>query len=197
MIFNSLVFVLFFAVVLVVNSLLRQWGARKLWLLVVSYLFYAAWNPPFVVLLWLSTVVDWFVGKAMFKAETKSKKKRLLWISLGVNLGLLAYFKYAGFFVASTEALLGFGGIAVEWGVPDIILPMGISFYTFQTLSYTVSRAVPRRLYKSSRVSICGYVDESFRSLLLRCPFKCTSNGQASVILHTELLALSHTWRTT
>jgi len=138
MIFNSLVFVVFFAVVLIVNSLLRQWGARKIWLLLASYFFYAAWNPPFVVLLWLSTVVDWFVGKAMAKAEDKKRKRGLLFISLGVNLGLLAYFKYAGFIVASAQTLLGFGGIAVEWGLPDIILPMGISFYTFQTLSYTI-----------------------------------------------------------
>ncbi|MCH2170877.1 MBOAT family protein [Myxococcota bacterium] len=139
MLFNSLTFVLFFVIVLTLHHLPLAWRFRKANLLVASYLFYAAWNPPFVVLLWISTLTDWFAGRRMARSSTPRTRRALLGLSLGVNLGLLAYFKYASFLLDNFVALLGWIGIDYRPAAPDIILPLGISFYTFQTLSYTFS----------------------------------------------------------
>lgn len=138
MLFNSLIFIVFFGVVLALQWLPVRWRTRKLMLLVASYLFYAAWRPPFVILLWVSTLVDWYVAKHLHRATGKATRRLLLFVSLGVNLGLLGYFKYAVFVTDSFARLLNAAGIpfaAPEW---SIVLPVGISFYTFQTLSYTL-----------------------------------------------------------
>ena len=136
--FNSLVFLPFFAVVLLAHNLRLPWAVKKVNLLWLSYLFYAAWNPPFVVLLWISTVVDWRIGKWLHAAEGVWKRRGLLILSLCVNLGMLSYFKY-GDFLAQNFALFA-RSLGIEWHPPplDIVLPVGISFYTFQTLSYTL-----------------------------------------------------------
>lgn len=138
MLFNSLTFLVFFAIILGLHSLPLNWQTKKFNLLIASYLFYAAWNPPFVLLLWLSTLVDWFIAGKMAIANTQRKKKFLLIISLAVNLGLLAYFKYATFVLDNFIILINSLGISYYPALPSIILPVGISFYTFQTLSYTI-----------------------------------------------------------
>jgi alginate O-acetyltransferase complex protein AlgI len=113
--------------------------------------FYAAWDPAFVVLLWGSTVVDWFVARAMVRAARPRGKQLLLGASLAFNLGLLGYFKYAGFLQRSLVAVLGAAGVAWTPAPFDIALPIGISFYTFMTLSYTIDvylgRAAPARSF--------------------------------------------------
>lgn len=121
--FNTYLFGAFFAVVLAVHSAPLPWTARKVSLLIASYVFYAAWDPPFVALLLGSTIVDWFVAKQMATSTDRRRRKALLGASLAFNLGLLAYFKYAGFFHLTSE---------------PIVVPIGISFYTFMTLSYTI-----------------------------------------------------------
>jgi D-alanyl-lipoteichoic acid acyltransferase DltB (MBOAT superfamily) len=128
----------FFVGVLLLSRWISNWPGRKLFLLVVSYIFYAAWNPPFVILLWLSTFLDWFLAKWIHKSDDQKKRKLLVVCSLLVNLGLLAFFKY-GNFVLDNFALTA-GWLNVPWKRPElnIILPVGISFYTFQTLSYTL-----------------------------------------------------------
>ncbi len=136
--FNSYLFGGFFALVLAVHHSPLPWTVRKAFLLVFSYVFYAAWDPPFVVLLIASTIVDWFVAKAMAASEHKARKKLLLLVSLAFNLGLLLYFKYAGFATRSLAELLGALGIAWTPAAPDVVLPIGISFYTFMTISYTI-----------------------------------------------------------
>ena len=136
--FNSLTFVVFFATVLGLWTVVPGWRSRKAMLLVASYLFYAAWNPPFILILWLSTVVDWFVARWLFAAKEKRRRRRILLISLIVNLGLLGYFKYGGFLLENTVALAGAVGIDFHPAAPDIVLPIGISFYTFETISYTL-----------------------------------------------------------
>jgi alginate O-acetyltransferase complex protein AlgI len=138
MLFHSLPFLLFFLVVLALDRALPSWRVRKLMLLAASYLFYAAWNPPFVVLLWISTAVDWWVAKALHREEAPGKRRALLWVSLGVNLGLLGFFKYGTFAATNVGALAGLLGMPFDLTLPDIVLPVGISFYTFQTLSYTL-----------------------------------------------------------
>ncbi len=138
MLFNSLSFVQFFAVVLVLHHLPLSWRAKKRNLLIASYLFYAAWNPPFVVLIWISTLVDWFVAKRMPGAATPAARRALLLVSLGCNLGLLGFFKYGGFFLDNFVVAANGLGLDYHPARPSIILPVGISFYTFQTLSYTI-----------------------------------------------------------
>src|SRR5579872_1056399 len=97
MVFNSYTFVAFFAIMLVLHNLPISWKAKKINLLLASYLFYAAWNPPFILLLWLSTVVDYFVGRALYSQTNIHKKRLLLVISLCGNLGMLCFFKYGAF----------------------------------------------------------------------------------------------------
>jgi D-alanyl-lipoteichoic acid acyltransferase DltB (MBOAT superfamily) len=138
MIFNSLTFVVFFAIVLGVHNLPLRWTVKKSNLLIASYLFYAAWNPPFVILIWISTSVDWIVARRMAAAKTKRSRKLFLLASLTTNLGMLGYFKYGTFLLENFVALLQSVGIEFTPAAPDIVLPIGISFYTFQTLSYTI-----------------------------------------------------------
>lgn len=138
MLFNSLGFVVFIIVVLALYYLPYKWTYKKGMLLLASYIFYGLWNPPFVALLWFSTYVDWTAGKKLFKLEDPKKRKFWLLLSIVVNLGLLGYFKYGGFFMENFTLLAqaaGFEYVAPEW---NIILPMGISFYTFQTMSYSI-----------------------------------------------------------
>ncbi len=137
MLFNSLTFLLFFAIILLVHYSPLAWRLKKTSLLLGSYVFYAAWNPPFVLLLCLSTLVDWLVAKKIYQAKDDSKRKYWLWISLFVNLGMLAVFKYSGFLLNNFNYLLEGLGISIRFADPGLILPVGISFFTFQTLSYT------------------------------------------------------------
>ncbi len=138
MLFNSYTFLLFFAVVLGVYCFPLPWRIKKFHLLVASYLFYAAWNPPFVLLLWISTVVDWYCARWMHATSSRRVRWCFLCISLGVNLGFLAFFKYADFLMENFTALAAAVGFNLQSPRFDIVLPVGISFYTFQSLSYTI-----------------------------------------------------------
>ncbi|MGC4103727.1 MBOAT family O-acyltransferase [Ferruginibacter sp.] len=138
MIFNSFIFIAFFAIMLILHNLSFTWKVKKINLLLASYVFYAAWNPPFILLLWLSTVVDFFVGRALYRQENKRKRKLLLVISLIGNLGMLCFFKYGTFLLDNFVSLVNLFGVDFHPAKPDIILPAGISFYTFTTLCYTI-----------------------------------------------------------
>lgn len=138
MLFNSLTFVVFFAIVLALHYAPFSWRQKKINLLVASYLFYAAWNPPFVILLWISTVVDWFVARAIFREQRQHRRRLLLFLSVAVNLGILGYFKYGGFLLENWISLMGTFGISWQAASWNIILPVGISFYTFQTMAYSL-----------------------------------------------------------
>lgn len=138
MVFNSYTFIAFFIVVLILHSLPFNWRTKKINLLLASYVFYAAWNPPFILLLWLSTVVDYFVGRSLYHQENKSKRRLLLIVSLIGNLGMLCFFKYGGFLLENFTQLVNLLGMDYHPAKPNIILPAGISFYTFTTLCYTI-----------------------------------------------------------
>jgi len=138
MLFNSLIFILFWAVVLILHHLPLPWKMKKMNLCGASYLFYAAWNPPFVILLWFSTLVDWFAGQRIAAARGKGARKFFLGLSITVNLGLLGYFKYGGFLLDNFTAALQLAGIHFQPAAPGIVLPVGISFYTFQSMSYSL-----------------------------------------------------------
>ncbi len=136
--FNTYTFIAFFIIVLIIHYSLRNWKTQKINLLVVSYIFYSAWNPLFVFLLIISTICDWIVAKRIYRSHTKKSKTSYLILSLVINLGLLGYFKYGAFLLDNTIHLLSTVGIIFQPASFDIILPVGISFYTFQTLSYSL-----------------------------------------------------------
>ena len=138
MVFNSYTFVVFFVIMLLLHNLPISWKAKKVNLLLASYVFYAAWNPPFILLLWLSTVVDFFVGRALYTQPNIHKRRLLLVISLIGNLGMLCFFKYGGFILENFVHLTTLLGVDFHPAKPNIILPAGISFYTFTTLCYTI-----------------------------------------------------------
>ena len=157
MLFNSLEFLLFLPTVFAAYWILNLWTdrprglqAQNLLLLVASYVFYGWWDWRFLSLIAFSTLVDFAVGLHIAKAnareipadateEARSRAaKRWLWVSLAVNLGLLGYFKYANFFIENwIEAWSAVGVHMDPWSL-KVILPVGISFYTFQTLSYSI-----------------------------------------------------------
>lgn len=155
MVFNSYTFVVFFVLMLIVHNLPISWKAKKINLLLASYIFYAAWNPPFILLLWLSTVVDFFVGRALYTQENKHKRRVLLVISLIGNLGMLCFFKYGGFLLENFVQLANLIGINYHPAKPNIILPAGISFYTFTTLCYTID------MYKRESKPVARLLDFS------------------------------------
>ena len=135
MLFNSLAFLVFFPCVLLLYYAL-PFRLRKVMLLAASYYFYMCWKPEFIVLILVSTAVDYFCGLGMVRWP--GRRKLLLAVSLTVNLGLLFFFKYLNFFGATLTALCR--AVSIPFSAPalNIILPVGISFYTFQTLSYTL-----------------------------------------------------------
>jgi len=149
MVFNSLTFVVFFLLVLGMHSLPLPWKAKKVNLLIASYIFYSAWNPPFVILLWVSTVVDWYAAQGLVKARREAARHAWMLLSVVANLGMLAYFKYGQFLLDNFSAMVNAMGIAYQPAHSDIVLPVGISFYTFATMSYTLDvylrRAAPAR----------------------------------------------------
>ena len=138
MLFNSLTFVVFFVVVLAAYWTMRSWEARKNLLLVASYIFYGAWNPPFAALLFATTALDFYLGRKMGKAADPGERRLWLVISVAVNLSMLGFFKYGNFLLENFQWLLARGGIVYQPPHLDVFLPIGISFYTFHSLSYTL-----------------------------------------------------------
>jgi alginate O-acetyltransferase complex protein AlgI len=155
MVFNSYTFVIFFVIVLILHNLPLSWKTKKINLLLASYVFYAAWNPPFILLLWLSTVVDYFVGKALYTQTNVHKKRGLLVISLIGNLGMLCFFKYGSFLLENFVTVVNALGVNYHPAKPSIILPAGISFYTFTTLCYTID------MYKKESAPVKSLLDFS------------------------------------
>ncbi len=138
MTFNSLTFIAFFAIVVLLHSLPFSWRTRKINLLIASYVFYAAWNPPFILLLWGSTLIDWKVAHWIDRTEDPVRRRLVMLLSVVFNLGMLGYFKYGGFLLRSFQSLAATVGIDYTPPAWDIVLPIGISFYTFVTMSYTL-----------------------------------------------------------
>lgn len=146
MIFSTSLFLLFFAVVFIIYWFVlgqikdndKKLKARIIFLLLASYYFYMSWNPIFILLILFSTVVDYFAGKKIHKSDSQKQKKFFLILSLVTNLGFLAYFKYTNFFLDTINSV---SGLVSDTGTNfflDIVLPVGISFYTFQSMCYTI-----------------------------------------------------------
>jgi D-alanyl-lipoteichoic acid acyltransferase DltB (MBOAT superfamily) len=137
MLFNSLAFFVFFAIVFCVYRLLPH-KAQNRWLLAASYFFYGAWDWRFLGLILLSTVIDYVVGLALHRTDDARRRRLLVTASVVSNLTLLGIFKYAGFFAEGLHDLLSLFGVELAPFTLHVVLPVGISFYTFQTLSYTI-----------------------------------------------------------
>lgn len=138
MLFVEFRFLAFFLVVYLVYWRLRTNGPRKGWLLACSYFFYGCWDWRFLFLIAFSTTVDFFVGRALESETDAARRRRWLVLSLAVNLGLLGTFKYCNFFIDSAQRLLTTLGLHPHLSTLGIVLPVGISFFTFQSLSYTI-----------------------------------------------------------
>ncbi|RXP44770.1 MBOAT family protein [Lutibacter sp. HS1-25] len=139
MLFNSLSFIVFLVIILALYySNFLNWTSKKRMLLIASYLFYGLWNPPLIILLWISTIIDWIAGNKLNKEEDPIYRKLWLLLSMFVNLGFLAFFKYGNFILENFTAMVNALDIYYHPQKMDILLPMGISFYTFQTMSYTI-----------------------------------------------------------
>jgi D-alanyl-lipoteichoic acid acyltransferase DltB (MBOAT superfamily) len=140
MLFNSIDFAIFLPIVFVLywfpakNNLKLQ----NFLIVAASYLFYGWWDWRFLSLILFSTVVDYTIGRKLKVEENKTKRKVLLWTSILVNLGFLGFFKYYNFFLDNFITAFSFFGTEIKANSLNIILPVGISFYTFQTLSYTI-----------------------------------------------------------
>lgn len=137
MLFNSIEFLIFFPVVVFIYFVIPK-KAKQLWLLAASYYFYMCWNARYVLLILASTIITYVSGLLIEKAQSRAGKKWVVAGSFGINLGILFYFKYADF--ALSVLTSAFAKIHIQLNVPefDILLPVGISFYTFQALSYTM-----------------------------------------------------------
>ncbi|HEV2327262.1 MAG TPA: MBOAT family O-acyltransferase [Verrucomicrobiae bacterium] len=138
MIFTSFEFILFFALVLSVRSCLRSFNAEKWFLLAASYIFYMSWSVPCGFLILATSLTDYFVGVGLGRIENERKRKCLLAVSIVANLGVLGFFKYTNFFLANLASGVDLFGFHVSQRHLDIILPAGISFFTFQSMTYTI-----------------------------------------------------------
>jgi alginate O-acetyltransferase complex protein AlgI len=169
MLFNSLIFPVFFLfVVLVYYQLNPRWQNR--WLLLASYFFYGWWDWRFCSLLVFSTVQDWLISHAVSKTDDVKQRKILLSLSLIGNLGLLGFFKYYNFFSASAQSFLNSIGFHADVFTLNIILPVGISFYTFQTMAYTID--VYRRKQKPADDFVAFALYVSFFPQLVAGPIE-------------------------
>jgi len=174
--FNSIDFAIFLPVVFILYWFVFNRDLRLQNLLIVgaSYLFYGWWDWLFLSLLVVSSLVDYFVGRGLRSQEDPGKRKALLAISVCVNLGLLGFFKYFNFFAASFADAFSLFGIPFQASALRIVLPVGISFYTFQTMSYTID--VYRRQLEPTDDLIAFMAYVSFFPQLVACPIERATN---------------------
>ena len=145
MIFSSSFFLLYFLPIFLLIYYLIDKRYKNLTILLASIFFYSWGAPKFVFVIVGSTILDFYLVRLLYKSEKKNQRRLLLFVSVFINLGLLAYFKYANFFIETVNDVLGFlGKNTIKW--TEVLLPIGISFYTFQTITYSVD--VYRKVHK-------------------------------------------------
>ena len=176
MLFNSFQFFAFLAITFVSYWLIfgRSWRAQNVLLLVASYFFYGCWDWRFLGLIAVSSIGDFFFAQAIDKADGQTKRKIYLWLSLTLNLGILGFFKYFNFFVDSLADLFNSLGWQINTWSLNVILPVGISFYTFQTLSYTIDVYRGKLKPTNDIVSFLAFV--SFFPQLVAGPIERATN---------------------
>ena len=175
MLFNSLDFAVFFPIVFVLYWLVaKHIKLRNAFVLVASYVFYGWWDWRFLSLIIFSSVVDYIVGQQLDKQEKPLNRKLLLATSLVVNLGLLFYFKYTNFFIASFVDAFTLLGHPISISPLNIVLPVGISFYTFQTLSYSID--IYKRQFKPTNDIVAFFAFVAFFPQLVAGPIERASH---------------------
>ena len=176
MLFNSIDFLVFLPLVFILYWFIvhKSISLQNLFILIASYVFYAWWDYRFLSLIMLSTIVDFFVANKLSYVQHKKHRKLLLLISLCFNLGLLGFFKYYNFFIDSWVDAWHALGVSMESSTLKIILPVGISFYTFQTLSYTIDVYRGKLKPTSNFIQFAAFV--SFFPQLVAGPIERASN---------------------
>ncbi|ANH60438.1 MBOAT family O-acyltransferase [Dokdonia donghaensis] len=176
MLFNSFEYLFFLPLVFTIYWFLLKNTVKgqNIFVLLVSYLFYGWWDWRFLALIAFSTLVDYVVGLKMSREHSQTRKKGLLIVSLTINLGLLGFFKYYNFFVDSWISAFDTLGVSMHKSTLDIILPVGISFYTFQTLSYTIDIYRGKLRSTLSLINFAAYI--SFFPQLVAGPIERATN---------------------
>lgn len=176
MLFNSIDFAVFFPVVFLLYWFATNNNLKLQNILIVSasYLFYGWWDWRFLSLILCSTIVDYVIGWRLGKEQHSIRRKIYLWISIIVNLGLLGFFKYYNFFVENFLTAFSFVGVDFSATTLNIILPVGISFYTFQTLSYTIDVYKKKLKPTNDFISFAAFV--SFFPQLVAGPIERATN---------------------
>src|SRR3989442_1359310 len=192
MLFNSDLFLQFFAAFLLLYYLVRhQLKARNALIVVASYIFYGCWNWRFLGLLILTSLLDYGVGLGLEHAKFARHRKALLALSIVANLTVLGFFKYYDFFVGSLVALFARCGVTIHAGTLGIILPVGISFYTFQSMSYAID--VYRRAVPATRNLVNFLAFVSFFPQLVAGPIERASHllpqFEKTVVISRDMLA--------
>ncbi len=176
MLFNSIDFALFFPIVFFLYWFVfnRNVKSQNLLLVCASYLFYGSWDWRFLSLILFSTIVDFFVGLGLSKQDNKKKRRLLLSTSILVNLGFLGIFKYYNFFLDNFVEVFSFFGASINANSLNVIIPVGISFYTFQTLSYTIDVYRKKIEHKKDFIAFMAFV--SFFPQLVAGPIERATN---------------------
>lgn len=175
MLFNSLDFAIFFPIVFIIYwQLNHRHKIQNLFVVIVSYIFYGWWDWRFLLLILLSTIIDFSIGNQLSKHSRIKTRKYLLGISILTNLGILAYFKYANFFIDNFATAFSFLGFDFTVRSLKIILPVGISFYTFQTMSYTIDVYRKKMHANKDFIAFAAYV--SFFPQLVAGPIERASH---------------------
>jgi len=176
MLFNSIDFAIFLPIVFLLYWFVtnRSLKLQNLLIVIASYFFYGWWDWRFLSLILFSTIVDYLIGFILTKEENQTKRKLLLWVSILVNLGFLGFFKYYNFFLDNFISAFSFFGKEINANSLHIILPVGISFYTFQTLSYTID--VYRKKLEPTKDFIAFSAFVSFFPQLVAGPIERATN---------------------
>ena len=176
MLFNSTTFLVFLLIVFVVfwktTKFSLRWGNNVL--LAGSYIFYGWWDWRFLILIIISSSADFIIGNKIFKSNKNRTRNLLLLTSLVINLGMLFFFKYFNFFIDSFKALFTPFGETDQWSTLNIILPVGISFYTFQTLSYTID--IYKRKIEPTQSALTFFTFVAFFPQLVAGPIERAGN---------------------
>ena len=176
MLFNSIDFAIFLPVFFLLYWFVTNINLKlqNFLIVVASYLFYGWWDWRFLSLIIFSTIVDFLVGLMLSKEENETKRKALLWTSILVNIGFLGFFKYYNFFIENFTTAFSFFGNEIQTNSLNIILPIGISFYTFQTLSYSID--VYRKKLEPTKDYIAFAAFVSFFPQLVAGPIERATN---------------------
>lgn len=180
MLFNSIHFLVFFPIVVLIYFLM-PFKFRKVWMLISSYYFYMSWNPKYAILIGTTTIITYFSGLLIEKANgisdgDKSIKLKKFWVLMSIvsNLGILFLFKYYNFFISSIKRVLSLNDVIVIIPSFDYLLPVGISFYTFQALSYTMD--IYRKDVKAEKSMVKYALFVSFFPQVLAGPIEKSKN---------------------